>query len=294
MALTDENGTGMVMPVQPMSGYGYPMGGFGGGFGNDFGGSGWWIILLFLLLGNNGWGNGFGGNSGNGCAYPWMLANNTDNLVASGFNQAATAGTLSGIQSQIAAGFSGQEVAACNRALDAMQTSYNNQIATMNQSFANSQAIDNRLDTLAMSLQQCCCDNRAGLADLRYTVATEACADRASVNDALRDVTAQGVANTNALLTALTGGIQSIKDELCADRLDAERRENANLRSQLNMAQLQASQTAQTAAIRAGQVAEIDAMYNRLRDCPVPTYNVPNPNCCYNNAAGCGCGCGNF
>ena len=58
MALTDENG--MVMPVAPM----YSGGGFGGGFGNGFGGDGWWIILLFIILG--GWGRGFGGYGAGG------------------------------------------------------------------------------------------------------------------------------------------------------------------------------------------------------------------------------------
>ena len=186
MALTDENGNGMVMPVAPMYG-----GNNGGGFG--FGNDGWWIILLFILLG--GWGNGWGGNGGGGGVTPWQLANNTDGLVTAGFNQAATAGTLAGIQSSITNGFSGVEIGACNRAMNAMQTAYGNQIA-----------LDGRLDAIAMALQNCCCENRASIADLKYTVATEACADRSAINDALRDV-----------LTANTASTQRILDQLCQD-----------------------------------------------------------------------------
>ena len=55
MALTDD-GNNMVMPVAPMYGG-------NGGFGNGFGGDGWWIILLLLFAGG-GWGNGFGGGFG--------------------------------------------------------------------------------------------------------------------------------------------------------------------------------------------------------------------------------------
>lgn len=271
MALTDESGN-MVMPVQPM---------YGNNNGFGFGGDGsWWILLLFILLG--GWGNGFGGNGGNcGGVTPWQLANNTDALVNAGFNQAATAGTLAGIQSSITNGFSSAEVAACNRAMDAMQTSYTNQIASMNQSFANSQALDSRLDSLAMSLQNCCCENRAAVADLKYTVATEACADRATVNDALRDVIAANTAST-----------QKILDQMCQDKIDAKNEKIAELQNQLSMAQLQASQTAQTAQIRAGQVAEIDAMYQRMRDCPVPAMPVYGSQPIFTCGGNQGCGCG--
>ena len=125
----------------------------------------------------------------------------------------------------------------------------------------------------------------SGVSDLRYTVATEACADRAAVGDALQNITMQNMGNTNAIVSAITAGIQSIKDDLCQDRLDAERRENANLRSELMYARGQASQTEQTAAILANNNAqtaffqqglnnEVDALYNRLNTCPVPTTPV--------------------
>ena len=278
MAFSDEGN--MVMPVSPM------YGGNSNGFG--FGGDGsWWILLLFILLG--GWGNtgngGFGGGFGGGfCGgvTPWQLANNTDSLVTNVFNQAATAGTLAGIQASITNGFSSAEVAGCNRAMDAMQTAYTNQIADMNQRFADTQSINGNLNSIAMALQNCCCENRAATADLKYTVATEACADRSAISAALRDV-----------LTANTASTQRILDQLCQDKIDAKNEKIADLERQLTMADLRASQIAQTAQIQRGQVEEIDAMYNRLRDCPVPSMPVygsqPIFTCNGNN----GCGCGN-
>lgn len=290
MALSENGGIDATMLVGPTgynnSGWGYPvpvMGGYGnggfGGFGGDWGS----LIVLFLIAAMfGGFGGGFGGfgGFGGGFEFPWLLAGqaginqNTNN----GFDNAALSSQLSAIQSTLAS----NEVANCNRAIDSLQTAYSNQIASMNQSFANSQALDSRLDSLAMGLQQCCCDNRAAVADLKYTVATEACADRNAVNNALRDV-----------LTANTASTQRILDQLCQDKIDAKNEKIADLERQLTMANLSASQTAQTAAIRAGQVEEIDAMYNRLKNCPVPSMPVYGNQpifTCNNN----GCSCGNF
>jgi len=105
-----------------------------------------------------GFGNGFGyGGGGADGAFPWLLAanNNTSNAVTGGFDHAATQAQLGDIQSAITSGFSGVEVASCNRAMDAMQTAYNNQIAGMNQSFANQQALNAQLGGIEMQLQQC-------------------------------------------------------------------------------------------------------------------------------------------
>lgn len=257
--------------------------GSGSNSGWGDGSGAWWIIILFLFAAVGGWGgNGFGGGSGGGGGFIPYYFNNTDNAVQRGFDTAALTGQLTGIQSSISNGFATAEVAECNRAMDAMQTAYSNQIASMNQSFANAQALDGRLDALAMTLQKCCCDNQAGIESLRYTIATENCADRAAVNDGVRDI----IANQ-------TAGIQTILDKLCDQELQAERRENQNLRSQLNMANLAASQNAQTATLRAGQIAEVDALYNRLASCPVPSmpvYGTQPIFTCGNN----GCGCGNY
>ena len=284
MGLT-ENGSsnGLVMPVAPMYGGG-GMGGWGG-----FGGDGWWVILfLFALMGNGfgGWGGfGGGGNMMLGYDFPWLL-NGQQGINANtnaGFNQAATTSLLGDIQTAITSGFANAEVANCGRAMDAMQTAYSNQIAGMNQRFADSQALSGQLNGLAMGLQNCCCENRAAVADLKYTVATEACADRAAVSEALRDV-----------LTANTASTQRILDQLCQDKIDAKNEKIAELQNQLNMATLKESQVAQNAFIQQGFSNEVDQLYNRLNNCPVPTTPVygRTPIFTCNQNQGCGCACG--
>ena len=277
MGLTDNNN--MVMPVSPY------YGGNGGSFGN-MGSDGWWILLLLLFAGwgGNGFGGGFGGMDS---MYPWLTQNTNQ-----GFDQAATASALAGIQTSLTNGFSNAEVASCNRAMNEMQTEFTNQIANMNQSFANQQALQAQLTAMQAQQAQCCCDNRAGLADVKYTIATEACADRQSVNDALRDVITNNTANTQTMLNAVNSGFQSVKDQLYQDKLDAKNERITALENQLNMAQLAASRNAQTAAIQRGQTAEVDALYQRLHDCPVPTMPVYGSQpifTCPNNNYGCGC-----
>lgn len=241
MGLTDDNGMNTTMLVGPTS---VPYGQSNGGFGNGFGSDGWWILLLFLLLGNGGFGNGFGGGFGGGAGelYPWM---NQSNQIAGGFRDQMLNDSINNISNQ----------------LDAMQ------MTNMQNLFG-----------VHSALQQCCCDNRAATADLKYTVATEACADRAAVGDALQSV----LANMNA-------GIQSIKDQLCQDKIDAKNEEIANLRQQLNMASLAASQNAQTATIQAGQRALANEVEQYVLPTPRPAYVVQNPNCCQ-QFGGCGCG----
>jgi hypothetical protein len=168
---------------------------------------------------------------------------------------------------------------------------YANQIADMERSFAAQTAQTAGMTALQSQLAQCCCDNRAATADLKYTVATENCADRT-----------QSMQNTRDIIDAQTRSTQAILDKLCALELDGVKsqlaqaqRENVGLQNQLNMATMQASQTAQTAQILAGQAAEIDGVYNRLKNCPVPSMpvygNQPIFTC--GNNGGCGCG-GNF
>lgn len=292
MALTDEsNGTGMVMPVAPMYG-----GGMGSGFGNGFGGDGWWILLLFILLGgwnNNGYGGGYGG--GTGGLYPWMNQSNqindgfrdqmiNDNVteIRSGVNGLSTqlCNCCSDVQMALANGFAGVEQGANAR-----------QIANMQTAFAGQTAMTQGFNGVQSALADCCCENRLGIADLKYTVATENCADRT-----------QSLMNTRDIIDSQTRGTQAILDKLCALELDgvkgqlaAAQRENVGLQNQLNMAALRESQTAQNAFIQQGFSNEVDALYNRLNTCPVPTTPVygRTPIFTCPQQAGCGCG-GNF
>lgn len=185
---------------------------------------------------------------------------------------------INNLSTAVGNGFSAAEVAECNRAMNAMQTAYTNQIASMNQSFANSQALDSRLFAMQSAQQECCCENRAGLADLKYTVATEACADRNAITSALRDV-----------LEANNASTQRILDQMCADKIDAKNEKIADLERQLTMANFAASQGAQTAAILANNEAQTTALEQYLAPVPKPAYIVQNPACCNQNF-GCGCG----
>ena len=282
MGLTDSSD--VVMPVQPMGGYN------GGGFGGGWGDSAWWIIILLIFcggFGNNGWGNG--GDSGTGnLFYPFM---NSAQTTQQGFDQAATSAALAGIQTSLTTGFSNAEVSACNRAMTDLQTNYTNQIASMNQSFANQQALAAQLNAMQAQQASCCCENRLGLANLGSDIAREACADRQAVNDALRDVITNNTANTQSILNVLNNGVQTIKDQLFNDKLDAKNERITALENQLNMAQLAASQNAQTAAIIANNEAQTAALENYLNPSPRPAWIVPNPSCCTQNY-GYGCGMG--
>ena len=131
---------------------------------------------------------------------------------------------------------------------------------------------------LQNAFQSGCCENRLGIADLKYTVATEACADRNAISMALRDV-----------LEANNAGTQKILDMMCQDKIDAKNELIANLRQQLQMQQLAASQNAQTAALIANNELQTAALEQYLSPTPRPAYIVQNPNCCQQNY-GCGCG----
>lgn len=262
MAISNGN-TDVVMPVSPMA----SNGGFGNFGGGDFGG----FIVLFLICAMFGGFGGFGFGGGNAAVdgtFPWLLAanNNTNSAVTSGFDHAATQAQLGDIQSAITSGFASAEVAGCNRAMDAMQTAYNNQIASMNQNFANQQALDARLGSMEMAQQNCCCENRAGLADLKFTVATEACADRNAITQALSQVIAANTAST-----------QKILDQMYQDKLDAKNEQIQNLQTQVNMLNLAASQSMQTAQLIADNTAQTQYIVNRVAPYPIPSYTVPNP-----------------
>ena len=267
--MTDGNGTNMYMPVAPA---------YGGGDGFLGGNSGWWIILLLICLG--GWGNGFGGFGGGGGFAPWMMAGqtNTNTDIQRGFDQAALVSGINGVQSAVTSGFGDVQTALCggfasvnagiaNGFAQAEIANNARQIADMQQSFG-----------IQTAITDCCCKQSSNTADLKYTIATEA-------------------GNTRAANTANT---QAILDKLCALELDnvkgqlaAAQRENVSLQNQLNMAALRESQTAQNALIQQGFSTEVDALYNRLNSCPVPTTPVYGRTpifTCGGGTTGCCCG----
>lgn len=240
-------------------------GGGNGLFGNGYGDGGFfWIIILFLfaIFGNNGWGNGFGGgcNSNNSVSYD----------VQRVVDQQTTQNGINTLQAQVANGFANAEVSRCNMSTNILQTLNQGQVATQ-AGFTGVQA---------------------GLADVKYAVATENCADRNLLQQSTRDI----MENTNSK-------VQAIQDKLCQLEMDSIRRDyeaqlraadqkNNQLLSENQSLRFAASQGAQTAQILANNEAQTTALEQYLAPVPKPAYIVQNPNCCSQPVYYGGCGCG--
>lgn len=273
MAISEEGGGGgipatmLVGPANFGNGampYPYPMfGGMGGsGMGNGFGDGAWIILLIIVLLAAGG---GWGNQNGGGFGQP-IVVNDGGGSVQRGFDQAAIMSGINALTSSVCNGFGDVQYALCNSFGQAEIANNGRQMANMQQLFG-----------LQSQFSDCCCENRLATADLKYTIATENCADRAAISDGIRDV----IENCNR-------NNQRILDQLCADKIDAKNEKIADLERQLTAANLAASQIAQTSQIT-------DSIYNRLSTCPVgtvPVYGEQPIFRCNNN--GCGCGGGNF
>ena len=291
MALTDEGGNnGMVMPVAPMCSTGNN-GGFG--WGNDWG----WIILLLLFAGG-GWGNGFnGGWGGNqlGYDFPWLLngqnainANTNAGFQNSMINDNITSirDSIGNLSTQLCGCCGDMQMALANGFAGVEQGANARQIANMQTAFAGQTAMAQGFNGVQAQLAQASADNRLGIAGIGSDIAREACATR--TND---------TQNTQSILNVINGGIQSIKDQLCQDKIDAKNDEISALRQQIAMKDLAASQAAQNAFIQQGFTDEVDQLYNRLSNCPVPSTPVYGRTpifTCNNNGCGCGCNGSNF
>lgn len=258
MAISDEN---MVMPVSPMNGGGF------GGFGD---GNGWWIILLFLVFGMNGFG-GYGNGGGNSL-YPWL---NQSNQINDGFRDQMLNTSINGIQT----GVNGLATQLCNSFASAEIADNARQIADMQQGFAMQTAITGGMSDIQAQLAQCCCDNRLATCQTQNIVQNEANATRFADANNTRDLINNQTANTQAIL-----------DKLCQLELDAKNDKISDLERQLTMANLAASQTAQTSRLLADNAAQTTALEQYLNPVPIPAYVVQNPSCCQQN----GCGCGGF
>ena len=267
MAFSEEGGNSMVMPVAPMYGNGYG----NNGFGND---GSWWILLLFILLG--GWNNGFGGGYGGGSAYA------VDGLVQRGFDQAAVMNGITGINSAVTSGFGDVQTTLCG-GFAGVNAAVSNGFAQA-EIANNARAMSNMQQMFGLQSQfaDCCCENRLASADLKYTIATENCADRYEAAQNTRDIMENCNRNNQAIL-----------DKLCSLELESKNDRIADLERQLTMASLAASQGAQTSQILADNSRQTAVLEDYLNPVPRPAYIVQNPNCCAQNV-GCGCGCGSF
>lgn len=260
--------------------FAYPV--YAGGFGNSgFGGdSGWiWIIFLIALLGGFGNGNGFGGGFGND--YAWLSNGQKDILTNTndGFNSLQLANQLTGlnnsvqgISTQLCDGFAGVNATVNSGFANAESAASARQMANMQQAFNNQLSTVQGFNQISSDLASCCCENRLATQDLKATVISENCSDREVLRQIGQDILVNQTANT-----------QKIIDEIFRDRLDEKDSKIEELNRQLQMADLKASQIAQTSNI-------VDMTYARLRDCPIdstPIYGRQPIFTCPNN--GCGC-----
>lgn len=295
-----ENGN-MYMPVAPAYGN-------NGGFG--FGDDGWLILILLFAFGGfggMGWGGGFGGfgNMALGYDFPWLLngQNQINANTNAGFNQAAVTSAISGLQNSVTAGFGDVQlgIAGVNQNLcqtgNQITSAVNNgfaqaeiannsrQIANMQTAFANQTAMAQGFSGVQSQLAQCCCDNRLATCQTQNIVQNEGNATRfADAN------------NTRDIIDSQNRNSQAILDKLCQLELDgvkaqveAKNDRIAELTTQLNMATLRESQTAQNAFISQGFANEVDQLYNRLNNCPVPTTPVYGRTPIFTCNNGCGC-----
>lgn len=272
MSLTTEGMT-------PADIYACTRNGDNGGFG---GGEGWWILLLLLFAGGWNNGNGFGGGNGGGNLYPWM---NQANLTSEGFQNQMLNDNVTSIRDGIASlstqlcnccgdmqmavanGFAGVEMGANAR-----------QMANMNQMFANQTAMMQGFNGIQSQMADCCCENRLATCQTQNIIQNEANMTRfADAN------------NTRDLLTNQTANTQAILDKLCQLELDAKNDKISDLERQLTLANLRESQTAQNSFIQQGFNNEIDALYNRLSNCPVPSVPVYGKTNIFSCNNGCGC-----
>ena len=271
--------------------YPYPMYGNNGGFGSGFGDGSWvWLILILALLGGwgNGNGNGFGGFGGFNSDYAW-LSNGQKEIMQNtndGFNTLHLSNQVEGVRDGIAslanqlcnccadmqqtvtAGFANAETAANARQMGTMQQLFNGQISTL-QGF----------NGVTSEIANASAENRLGIANLNSTILAENCADREALSNGIRDIVSNQTANT-----------QRILDQLCQDKIDAKNEKIADLQRQLQMADLKASQIEQNAFIARGFSDEVDQLYNRLSNCPVPSTPVYGRTPIFTCNGGCGCG----
>ena len=201
--------TNTYMPVVPAGNGGF------GGFGGD---SGWWLVLLFMFAG------GFGGFGGYGNGGGFMNAD-----IQRGFDQSAVMTGISGLQNSITSGFGDVATALCG--------GFAGVNANISNGFAQAEIGENARQMANMNQMF---GVQTGIENLKFTVAQEACADRATVTNALADLT-----------SLINARFNQVEMQRAQDKIDSKNEKIIELQNALNMANLSASQTAQTATILA-------------------------------------------
>lgn len=223
--------------------------GGGNGWGNGYG-DGWWVlIILFALFGGWGRGGAFGGNGGSGCGCDGACATVGD--IQRGFDNQGVMNKLNGIEQGVSQlGYA--DLQQFNNVTNGLsQLGYQTQNAVTQAQIAQMQSAN----ALQSQLADCCCENRAAIAQVRYDMSTDACAIQNAISSAARDITDNQNANYRAL-----------HDEIVQNRMEDKNAQIAELQSQvqaLNLAQSQANQN--------------QYLINQLRPCPTPAYLTCNP-----------------
>ena len=264
-----------------------------------FGGDGWWIIVLFLIFANGGWGNGFGGNRG------FAQGTTTREEISYGFDMNGLENGIRGIQQGLCDGFYAQNTTALqgfnglsaqiadaaagvqnalcqgfNGLNTGLLTGFNGVNTAMLTGFNGIQA---QMANDALTAQHCCCETQNlinnGFANLNYNLATQSCDTRRTIVD-----------NAREIIDAQNSGTRAILDFLTQDKIAALTAENQTLK----FAASQANQNLALGAMMDAHTAEI--IRRTGTECPVPAYIVPNPNSCYDYTVtrATGCGCGNY
>lgn len=233
------------------------------------------------VCGNNNGGNGWGGfgNDGSWWIIILLLFGWGRNGFGNGFGGGGGCGIPCATQADVRAAVDQQTLIS---KLDQQTYGLADSTYALNNTITNGfHGVDRGLCDISHQISDCCCETRQAIADVKYTVANEACETRHAMSNNTRDIIDNANANSRAILDFLT-----------QDKIATLTAENQSLK-------FAASQSAQNAFITANQEAQTAELIRRLgRDCPVPAYVVPNPNCCYGNPVGVnyggnGCGCGN-
>lgn len=290
-----ENGMPAVqyqIPMMPAGYPGYAMPNYGNGGNGMFGdGNFMWFLLVWMAM--FGWGgNGWGGNGGNAAT-----TYRVDADIQRGFDQSTIVNKLDNLQQGQCQGFAGvnQNVSTTGAQIAQAVTGgfYNAEIAAGNREMAAAQRDFN----MQSAFQQCCCENRAATADLKYTVVDQGCQDRNALAMAVRDINDNANRNHQAEMDKLCqlemDGIKQNYENRIAGisqnyetRIAALENQLAQQRSDNQSLRFAAAEDRQTSRILADNAAQTVALEQYLAPTAVPAYQVPNPNCCPNQGWG--------
>lgn len=224
-------------------------------------GNGWWVlIILFALFG--GWGGGWGTNGNPG--YAATAATQAD--IQRGFDNQAVISKLNGLENGICDGMYAVNTGLLTSTNTIQNAIQQGNLANLQNTYALQQSIDagtvsgmQNANALQSQLQNCCCENREAIAQVRYDMSTGNCAITNAINQ-----------QTQAIMQNCNNNYRAIHDEIIQNRLDAK---DAKIAEQAS--------TIQALNFAASQAAQNQYLVNQLRPAAIPSFNVPNPYASY-------------